>query len=61
MHSKKCIGWRSIVGIMCYSWGKSLLKIPFDELAFSTIALEQRTGEKLYSHARRLVKIEGNM
>lgn len=40
--------------------GKSPLKIPFDELAFSTLALEQRTGERFYSHARRLVKIEDN-
>lgn len=41
--------------------GKSDLKIPFNEIAFSTFALEQRTDEKIYSHARRLVKIEGNL
>lgn len=40
--------------------GKSELNIPFDELAFSTLALEQHTGEKLYSHARRLIKIESS-
>ena len=41
--------------------GKANLTIPFDELAFSTLSLEQRIGEKLYKHARRMVKVEGSV
>lgn len=34
--------------------GKETLGLPFDEIAFRTLSLEQDTGEKIYTHARRM-------
>lgn len=37
--------------------GKERLSIPYDEVVLRMFELEQQTGETIYSHARKLVKV----